>query len=155
MNLIIKLNWEDDGRNNLTISRFFILILFFFFFINEIDFLFHFLDQSFILNYIIFSLRAVPPKMISKSLATAKVSFILDQEHSVIVRKRFKFRRLSRDSCEALFLIIETSGMRGLIRRKIMMRIEYWGSGMIVIRDHENRVIITRDRGSRVIVIRQ
>src|SRR5437773_12276070 len=104
MDLVIKLDWEDDGRNNLAILRLFVLILFFFF-TNEIGFLFHFLGQSFILNCITSSLMAIPPKMASKSAATTNASLMLGQERPVAVRKRFEFRRLSRGSCGVLLPI--------------------------------------------------
>src|SRR5438876_4613624 len=155
MDLVIKLDWEDDGRNNLAILRLFVLILFFFFFTNEIDFLFHFLGQSFILNRITSSLRAIPPKMISKSLATTKASLMLGQERPVTVRKRFELRRLSKGSCGVLLPITGTSGTRGLARRRITMIIGRRGSGTIVTRGRGSRAIVTGSRRSRAIITRQ
>ena len=157
MDLVIKLDWEDDGRNNLAILRLFVLILFFFFFTNEIDFLFHFLGQSFILNRITSSLRAIPPKMISKSLATTKASLMLGQERPVTLRKRFELRRLSKGSCGVLLPITGTSGTRGLARRRITMIIGRRGSGSraIVAGARGSRAIVTGSRRSRAIITRQ
>src|SRR5438876_1691076 len=154
MDLVIKLDWEDNGRNNLAILRLFVLILFFFF-TNEIDFLLHFLGQSFILNRVTSSLLAIPPKMASKSLATTKASLMLSQERPVTLRKRFELRRLSKGSCGVLLPITGTSGTRGLARRRITMIIGRRWSGTIVTRGRGSRAIVAGARGSRAIITRQ
>src|SRR5437667_8546372 len=101
MDVIIKLDWENDGGNNLALFRLFELILFCF--ANEIGFLLHFLREPLILNRIIFSQRTIIPTVVGISLTAAKTSLVLDQECPVGLRKRFEFRRMSVGSRRVLF----------------------------------------------------
>jgi len=51
---------------------------------------------------------------------------------------------LNKDNYRILFSIIEIIEIRDLIKKRIIMRIEYQEKEIIIIRNHENRIIVIK-----------